>query len=145
MIGRWTWALAATLAAALVIAVGACGDNESDQSSATIDAGGEAVAVSALEDAANALCTARDQARTDVEAAETTFYDRSHDALHTMARALEPVDRAQAARLLEDKQRVEAAFAGDPSAAAMAHELDRLARVTRAGLAALAVSVPECQ
>ena len=115
------------------------------RSGPTLEVDGEQVPVARLEDAATALCTARDEARADVLKASTTFYDRSHDALHTIARALEGVDRAQAARLLEDKQRVEADLAASGSTAAdVAAHLDDLAKVTRTGLATLSITVTAC-
>lgn len=110
----------------------------------TIEVGGESVPVARLEDAATALCTARDEARADVMKASTTFYDRSHDALHTIAAALEGVDRAQAARLLEDKQRVEADLAAPQTAGTLVADLDQLAKVTRTGLTALSITVAPC-
>jgi hypothetical protein len=80
-----------------------------------------------------------------VMAARTTFYDRSHDALHDIARDLDPVDRAAAGRLLEAKQQVEAGLDADPPPPGLAADLDRLAGVTRAGLALLDVDVPPCE
>ena len=44
------------------------------------------------------LCAAKAAAASDPEKARATFYDRSHSALHTVARGLEPVDRALAAQ-----------------------------------------------
>lgn len=140
---RRGWAAAALLA----LAFAGCGGGDGDgtpASTRSIDVGGEPVPVSRLQDAATALCTARDQARGDVKAANATFYDRSHDALHTLARALDGVDRTAAARLLEDKERVEADLRRDTPNADLAADLDRLAQVTRTGLAALSVSVPPC-
>ena len=135
----------AVAAVALLVVLTSCGRGGEAGERRTIDAGGERVAVQPLRDAAEALCSARDQARTDVKAAKVTFYDRSHDALHTLARALERVDRSQAARLLEDKQRVEADFDRDPVPAGdLTQHLGELAVVTRTGLARLSVTVPRC-
>ena len=133
---------AVTVAVAAVL--GACGDGSDEDAARSIDVDGERVAAAVLEDAVRGLCEARDQARTDVKAAEATFYDHSHEPLHTLARALDPVDRAQAARLLEDKQRVEAGFESSRDAGDMAADLDRLARVTRQGLTTLGVGTREC-
>jgi hypothetical protein len=110
----------------------------------TIQVGTEKVPVERLREAASALCSARDEARGDVKRANATFYDRSHDALHTIARALKPVDRAAAARLLEDKERVETSLRTNAPGPEVAAQLDRLAEVTRIGLAALSVPVPPC-
>ena len=133
-----TCALLALLALTLLWA---CDGSDEER---TIAAGSEQVPVSRLQDAATALCTARDQAKADVKQASTTFYDRSHDALHTLARALDPVDRAAAARLLEDKERVETDFRRNASGSELAASLDALARSTRRGLAALSVEVTAC-
>lgn len=111
----------------------------------TISVGNESVPVSRLREAAAGLCTARHQAGAgDVNTARATFYDRSHDALHTLARALEPADRALAARLLEAKQRVESDLAGGTPPTDLAADLDRLSEVTGAGLVRLSIDPPPC-
>lgn len=125
----------------VVLMLAACGDGRDREA---ISVGGEQVPVSRLRDAAAGLCAARDEARADMRKARDTFYDRSHDALHTLARALEPVDRPLAARLLEDKQRVESDLAGAVPAGDLAPDLGRLAEVTRTGLARLSIDVPPC-
>ena len=132
------------LVAVLAVALAMAGCGESEEEGRTLQVGDQAVPVARLEDAATALCTARDEAGGDVKQANTTFYDRSHDALHTIARALDPVDRAAAARLLEDKERVETDFRSNAAGPQLAADLDNLARTTRTGLAALSVSVPPC-
>lgn len=124
------------LALGLVLVLAACGGDDDGAEPAAGDA--------ASRDAATALCTARDQARTDVKKARTTFYDRSHDALHDIARDLDPVDRATSGRLLEAKQQVETGLDADPPPAGLVDDLQRLADVTRAGLARLDVDVPPC-
>jgi hypothetical protein len=75
--------------------------------------------------------------------ARALFFDRSHEALHTVARALEPVDRAQAATLLEAKQKVESELTTPP--ATLRDDLLRLADVYRTGLGRLAISAPPCE
>ena len=133
-----------TAPAAVVLALAllaACGGSGSER---TVRAGDEDVPAARLEAAATALCTARDEAQTDVKRANTTFYDRSHDALHTLARALDPVDRVAAARLLEDKERVETDLRRGAPGPELAASLDRLAGSARAGLAALSVPVRAC-
>jgi hypothetical protein len=73
--------------------------------------------VAPLDEAVEGLCRATDLARGgDVAGASGVFQDRSHEYLHVLADDLMDVDRAAAARLLEAKQRVEAAF-GDPGSA----------------------------
>lgn len=75
-----------------------------------------------------ALCEARDLARTgDVDGARDVFDDRAHEGLHGWAATLAAADaRSAAARLLEDKQRVEAGFADGVPAEVAARRLDRL-------------------
>ena len=130
--------------AALLVALALLAGCDGSGSQPTAGVGEDDVAAARLRDAAAGLCTARDEAGADVKRASTTFYDRSHDALHTLARALDPVDRAAAARLLEDKERVEADFREAAPPAALAADLDRLAQSTRSGLAALSISVAGC-
>ena len=128
------------IAAALVTLalLASCGGSDER----TIAAGRERIPASRLRDAATALCTARDQAQADVKQANSTFYDRSPDDMHTMARALDGVDRAAAARLLEDKEQVETDFRRNASGQELAANLDALARSARTGLRALSVDVP---
>jgi hypothetical protein len=143
-------AVAATVAA-LGLLTGSCrsGTTEGAGSSKpgpTVVVAGEPVPVSRLKAAATGLCTALHQAPDNPRAAETTFYDKSHDTLHTIARGLEEVDRPQAAALLEAVQRVEADFAGGgASGGRVADDVRSLARVTRAGLARLEVRTPACE
>lgn len=128
-------ALGLALAAVLLAA---CGGDDGDGDGPT------ARQSAVYQEAAVALCTARDQARTDVKTARTTFYDRSHDALHDISRDLDPVDRAASGRLLEAKQRVETGLDADPPPAGLVADLQQLADVTRTGLAQLSVDVPPC-
>jgi hypothetical protein len=79
-----------------------------------------------------------------VKAARTTFYDRSHEPLHTIARALEPVDRPLAGRLFEAKEAVEADLSSPSRAPTLSRDLDRLLEVTRASLHRLSVDAPSC-
>ena len=89
-------------------------------------------------DAHAALCEA--EARPDQ--ARQLFFDRSHDALHTVARDLEDVDRAQAAALLQAKERVESGL--DAPGPTLPDDLARLADVYRASLGRLAITAPPC-
>jgi non-homologous end joining protein Ku len=66
------------------------------------------------------------------------FEDRSHEYLHVLADDLMDGDRAAAARLLEAKQRVEAAFA-DPDSAEPEQTADLL-RELQAALAEAATA-----
>lgn len=63
------------------------------------------------------LCESRAVAEAgDVQGASDVFQARAHAELHALADRLSSTDREAAARLLEAKQRVEAAFA-DPATA----------------------------
>ncbi|MFP5318118.1 MAG: hypothetical protein ACLGI2_07455 [Acidimicrobiia bacterium] len=130
-------AAVAAVGVALALLAG-CGDGDGDGD------GGSDQPAGGYREAAAALCTARDQARADLNKARATFYDRSHDALHDISRDLDPVDRAASGRLLEAKQRVESALDADPPPAGLVADLQELADVTRAGLARLSVDVPPC-
>ena len=71
-----------------------------------------------LQIAFQGLCDARTLAEAgDIQAASDTFQSRAHAELHSLADRLAASDRDAAARLLEAKQRVEAAFASPESAA----------------------------
>lgn len=90
------------------------------------------------------LCVARDQAVRAPARVRTAFFDRSHDTLHVLANALEKLDRALTARLLEAKNTIEADLAFDPPPASLAADLDRLIVATRAGLRRLDEPAPGC-
>ena len=98
-----------------------------------------------LTEVVAAVCDAARQAAGDVAAARTTFAGRAHDGLHDIARELEEVDRALAARLLEAKAAVEGDFNASPPPASVVDDLTRLADRAREGLARLAVEAPPCQ
>jgi len=101
------------------------------------------VTVAALVDAEAGLCAAARSAAADPTAARAAFFDRAHDAVHTVARALQDLDRAQAADLLEAKEKVESGFAIRPPT--LPADVTRLAEVYRSGLGRLAISVPPCE
>jgi hypothetical protein len=106
---------------------------------------GEQVKVAPLTGALEGLCQARAQAaRGDLTGARDTFYDRSHDALHTIARILEPRDISQAARLLETKQLVEADVNASPPKPSLEADLGQLVEVTRTSLDNLRIEAPAC-
>ena len=125
----------AAAASLVLLLAAACGGGSSDR---TVTVGGERVAVARLVDAHAALC----EAAARPEAARTLFFDRSHEALHTVARGMEDVDRAQAAELLEAKEKVESDLAGPGDT--LPADLSRLADVYRASLGRLAISAPPC-
>ena len=126
---------AAVLAVAVLAA--ACGGN-GDSEDRTITVAGQPVAVAPLVDAHAALC----QAAAEPDAARRHFFDRAHDQLHTVAKALEDVDRAQAAQLLQAKERVESELQNPP--ASLPDDLRQLAGVYRDGLGRLAITAPPC-
>jgi hypothetical protein len=124
---RW-----AALPLLLVFVAGACA---SGKSAAADTAYGRALA---------GLCVARDQAAHTPTRVRTTFFDRSHGTLHVLARALQNVDRALTARLLEAKNRIEVDLAFDRPPTSLAADLDTLIADTRAGLRRLGEPAPAC-
>ena len=121
---------------ALLAACGGSGDDNGRPETITVD--GQPVAVASLVDAHAALCEAVAQP----EQARALFFDRSHDALHTVARALDGVDRAMAAQLLEAKETVESELGA--SRPARPDDLRRLAEIYRTALGRLAITPAPC-
>lgn len=139
-------ALALALALGLVVAVAGAGCGGDDGPPTSVKVGDEEVPATRLADALQGVCVARAQAAAgDVEAAERTFLDRSHDTLHVLALALEAVDRAKAGELLLAKQLVESDLEATPVRDGLAKDLGRLGEVTRSGLARLEISTPPCE
>ena len=122
----------------LALAVLAASCSGTDDKVDTITVGGERVAVAPLVDAHGALCEAANRPAS----ARALFFDRAHDSLHTVARAVEDVDRAQAAELLQAKEKVEGEIAAAP--AGLPEDLLRLAEVYRASLGRLAIEASPC-
>ncbi|HVL07115.1 MAG TPA: hypothetical protein VM388_14085 [Acidimicrobiales bacterium] len=121
----------------LALLAAACGGTGGPEDR-TITVAGQPVAVAPLVDAHAALC----QAAAEPGAARRHFFDRAHDQLHTVAKALEDVDREQAAALLQAKERVESELSDPP--ASLPDDLRRLAGVYRDGLGRLAITAPPC-
>jgi hypothetical protein len=115
-----------------------------DTTGPTIVVAGDPVPVVRLTDAVAQLCLAAEEAPDRPRAAEARFFDRSHETLHVLARALEDADRPLAARLLEAKQKVESDFSGLASGDRVAEDLAGLVEVGGAGLDRLAVPAPPC-
>jgi len=133
---------AALVTAAMALAaVGGCAAPGAAPGPARPDAG-VAPADQRLVAAVAALCDARRQAGTTVPTARQTFYDRSHDAMHELARRAEQADRPAAARLLEAKNAVELDFLYPRTWARLAGDLARLDDAARAALGALAIRPP---
>lgn len=126
---------------AVAVLAGAC-HRSTAASNRTIQVGSDTVPVARLVDAEAGLCQAEKAAPTDPAAARATFYDRSHNSLHTAARALETADRALAGRLLEAMQKVEADLETRPPE--LGDDLSTLSDVYRQGLARLAITAPPC-
>lgn len=124
------------VALAALLATACAGNGDSDDRTVTV--AGQPVSVPPLIDAHAARC----QAAAQPDAARRHFIDRAHDQLHTVARALEDVDRAQAAQLLQAKERVESELQNPP--ATLPDDLRRLAGVYRDGLGRLAIAAPPC-
>ena len=114
------------MVAGLMIVAAACGGSTGNREEAR------------LVDAHAGLCLAA----TKPSAARAIFFDRAHDALHEVARRLDNVDRAQAARLLEAKERVESGL--NTTREHLSEDMLALADVYRQSLARLAVTVPPC-
>lgn len=96
----------------LLLALAACAPGAEE----TIDALEEAESLP-LQIAYQGLCESRAAAEAgDVLGASAAFQSRAHAELHSLADRVSATDREAAARLLEAKQRLEAAFA-DPEAA----------------------------
>lgn len=105
-------------------------------------AGTSPAAVSTYARTHAGLCSAASQVRTGSALdARATFVNRSHGDLHLLAADLAEEDRAVAARLLTEKQAVEAGpwVDADP---AQADRLLALARTTRVGIGLLGQTEP---
>jgi hypothetical protein len=79
-----------------------------------------------------------------VPQARATFYDRVHEGLHDLARAVQSKDRAVAARLLEAKNAVEQDYADQRRWPRLQADLPRLLTAARDALRALSLNPPEC-
>lgn len=97
-----------------------------------------------LVDAAAAICTARNEASADIDAAERAFSDRAHLSLHVIGAAVEDEDRALAAELLEEKQDVEEEFAGKADPDVLVDQLEELFAVTVEALDVLEIPASTC-
>ena len=111
---------------------------------------GGAASSQQVTDASNrivaALCDARAQVGEGAAAVESIFVDRAHDPLHDLARDSVEINRAVAARLLEAKQAVEAAFETARSKDALTVQLDSLIDATRRAVeAATGSAVAGCR
>ena len=97
-----------------------------------------------LVDTVAAICTARNEASSDTEAAQRAFLDRTHLSLHVIGAAVEDEDRALAAELLEGKQDVEEEFAGKADPDELVDQLEELLAVTVEALEVLEIPASTC-
>lgn len=134
----------AALAAAVLPGCDGNGGGDSVAGPSTSGSSTPGPSAAGYEAAFHGLCRARASAGTDVNAARSTFYDRSHDPLHSLARDLQPIDRVLAARLLEAKEAVESDLRADRPPPSLGPDLDRLVEVTGQALSRLARPVPRC-
>jgi hypothetical protein len=81
---------------------------------------------------------------TERDEAATIFADRSHQTLHVIAAAVQAVDRAVAAELLEAKQVVEADLTEPVLPDGFSDHVSSLLDATRAALDAIGLPAPEC-
>jgi hypothetical protein len=129
--------------AALALLIVGCGSSDGD-ASAILGVNGVRVPASQLVQAMTGLCTARTQAAAQPDAAKTTFFDNSHQAIHDIAAALERSDRSASSTLLVAKQKVEADLDATPPGPTLVADLDRLASVTHDSLDRLHVTAAPC-
>lgn len=96
-----------------------------------------------LRNAYAAICRSRGEVADDFMQAREKFYGEAHTTLHVLAEEIGEDDRRMAASLLEAKNTVEAALAGEvPDPAEMA--LDRLLSTLEQALLSLDVEPPSC-
>lgn len=129
------------LALAVAVATACQGEDGASPSPAPSGALGP-VTVEAADEAVLGLCELVDA--TDLDAADATFHDRSHQTLHVVAAATEVVDRAAAADLLVAKERVEADLTGADLPASFADDVETLLGRTRDALEVLGLDPPAC-
>ena len=79
----------------------------------------------------------------DLSAAERTFTNQAHEALHGLA-ADPRLDRSMSARVLEAMEKVETDFRQSPDVAVLTDDLAKLHASADAALHALGVQVPAC-
>ncbi len=139
--------VAVVLAAALIGAqlLSSCSSGPSTVGrTRTIQVDGEEVAASSLRGAVTGLCAALERLPADPRAARDDYYSLSHQRLHTIAAAVQEIDRSVAASLLQAMAVVEEDLARPPFPASLAGDLDRLLAATRAALRALSIPTEPC-
>jgi hypothetical protein len=129
------------LAAVLLAACGGAAAEPSPAGSGPSGALGVMTAEAGTEMIA-ALCDLRTAA--DRDAANATFFDRAHQALHVLAAATETVDRVPAAGLLEAKQVVEADLQADALPPRFRADVQALLGAARAALETVQLPAPGC-
>jgi|GEM_PF-1620635 len=134
----------AAVAPALAVLLAACGGRGGRAPEPTASGSLGTVTASDARVLVAALCELEGPAATDPDRAGRIFYDRAHEALHVLAAAVEPVDRAAAAALLVAKERVEADLAGPGLSDAFPDHAAHLLEATRAALGAVGLPAPSC-
>ncbi|HSJ51675.1 MAG TPA: hypothetical protein VLA90_10390 [Actinomycetota bacterium] len=119
----------------LLVLAGACSNNDGGGPTGPLsaDAAGEAVL---------GLCEIREA--TDADAASATFQDRTHQSLHDLAAAAEPIDRGVTADLLTSKQRVEADLEQPALPETFGADVETLLSATWAALETVGLEAPGC-
>lgn len=120
----------------LLVLAGACSNGDGGGGPTgplSADAAGEAVL---------GLCEIREA--TDADAASATFQDRTHQTLHDLAAAAEPIDRGVTADLLTSKQRVEADLEQPALPETFGADVETLLSATRAALETVGLDAPGC-
>lgn len=138
-------ARSAVLALAAVVSLTTCGGGYGHSATypSPLPSGSLGVVTPEGADAAVlGLCDVRDAP--NPSAADSAFFDHTHDELHVIAAATEERDRQAAASLLEAMQRVEAELEAPQPAAGFSQEVEALLGATRAALGAIGLSAPDC-
>lgn len=133
---RWWWRIT------LLVLLASCGGGESTTGIIPVD--GRRVPAEQLQKSVAHLCTAQSfVGREDLENARATFQNLAHDDLHTLADAIDELDRSAQSQLLRAKNRVESDFsAGDLSA--LKADFPGLIDAAEAALSVLQIEEPGC-
>lgn len=126
----------------LVIILAGCGGGGTTSGIIPVD--GRRVPAEQLLRAVANLCTAQTfVGGEDLENARATFQNLAHDDLHTLAAAIEKLDRSAQSELLRAKNRVETDFSsGDLSA--LNADFPSLIEAAESALSVLRLEAPGC-
>jgi len=146
MTGAWIRIVPARIVAFALaggVVLAACSSGPLGAGDRTIEVDGQVVSATSLREAVG-LCAVLERLPTDPLAARDAFYSLSHDRLHTIAAAVQEVDRAVATSLLQAKAVVEEDLARFPFPPSLADDLDRLVAATGAALETLSIRTEPC-